>query len=180
MPATALVRRERPDDIDAIRRVHNAAFGADVDTPIAEAQLVDDLRAGEGWIPALSLVAEVEGAVVGHLVATRARLERDGSTLPVRTIGIGPVGVLPAHQQLRLGSSMVYALVGAAQALGEEVACLLGSDYYRRFGFVNSSTVGIVPPVAGWAPHFQALVLDGSRLGEGGTFRYAEAFDRLP
>jgi putative acetyltransferase len=180
MTATALVRRERPDDADAIRRVHNAAFGTDVDTSTAEARLVDDLRSGEGWIPALSLVAEVDGAVVGHVVATRGRLERGGSTLPVRTLGIGPVGVLPAHQQLRLGSSMMYALLGAALALDEEVACLLGSDYYRRFGFVISSTVGITPPVPGWAQHFQALVLDPTRLGEGGTFRYAEAFDRLP
>jgi putative acetyltransferase len=180
MASTILIRRERPDDIDAIRRVHNAAFGTDADTVTVESRLVDDLRSGPSWIPALSLVAEVDGAVVGHVLATRGRLDREASAPPIRVVGIAPVGVLPEVQHLRIGSSLMYALVGAVQALGEEVACLLGSPaYYERFGFVVSSTVGIAPPVPGWAPHFQALVFDATRLDGGGTFHYDEAFDRM-
>ncbi|TDC29989.1 GNAT family N-acetyltransferase, partial [Micromonospora sp. 15K316] len=69
-----LIRREAPADVDAIRAVHVAAFAAP-DAPDAtpvEATLVDALRADEGWLPALSLVAtDPQGQVVGHVVCTR-------------------------------------------------------------------------------------------------------------
>jgi putative acetyltransferase len=81
------VRPEGPADAAAIRAVHRAAFGGGEP---AEAVLVDALRADAGWLPGLSLVAVGDGYVVGHVVATRARLD----DLPA--LGVGPLGVLPA------------------------------------------------------------------------------------
>ena len=118
-----LIRLETTADIDAIRAVHTAAFAqpetADQSRvePPAEAGLVDQLRACDDWIPALSLVAlDPAGDVVGHVVCTRGRIA--GS--PV-ALGLGPLGVLPAWQRRGVGSALMHAVLGAADALWVEV-----------------------------------------------------------
>ena len=164
-----IVRREHPRDHDAVRAVHEAAFGRPV-----EARLTDELREDAGFLPHLSLVATDGGAVVGHAIATRGRLE----PLGVPALGLGPLGVLPAAQGRGVGTVLVHALLAVAEAADERLVALLGSpDYYRRFGFVRSTDLGVVPPDPRWIEHFQVRRLGGSPLQ--GTFRYAEPFDRL-
>jgi len=163
------VRREAPGDVGSIRDVHRAAFGGG--EPV-EAGLVDALRADAAWLPHLSLVAVRDGEVVGHVVATRARVA------DVPAIGVGPLGVLPAAQGRGVGRALMYALLGAAQARDETIVGLLGEPaYYGRFGFVAATDVGIIPPDPGWGGYFQVLVT-GSRPSTG-TFRYAAPFDEL-
>ena len=70
-----------------------------------------------------------------------------------------------------------HAVLGAAEARGEQAIILLGSPaYYSRFGFRLAAEFGITPPVPEWDPHFQARL-----FGEvpAGAFRYAEPFNRL-
>ncbi|SMD01783.1 GNAT family N-acetyltransferase [Lentzea albidocapillata] len=158
-----LIRRETPADIDAIRTVTNLAFK---DGP--EAQLIDWLRADEGWIPELSLV---EDGVLGHVVCTRGYLGE------VAALGLGPIAVHPSHQRDGIGSALMHAVLGAAEARGERAVILLGSpDYYSRFGFRLASGFGITPPVPEWAPYFQARLFGDVPAG---AFRYAEPFNRL-
>jgi putative acetyltransferase len=158
------VRPEGSADADAIRAVHRAAFGGGEP---AEAALVDALRADAGWLPGLSLVAVGDGEVVGHVVATRARLG------DVPTLGVGPLGVIPARQGRGVGTALMHALLGAAQARDETVLGLLGEpSYYGRFGFVAATGVGITAPDPAWGCHFQVLV-------PAGTFRYAAPFDEV-
>lgn len=180
MTTAVRIRRETASDIDAIRRVHNLAFGGDADVLTWEARLVDDLRAGPSWIPALSIVADVDRQVVGHVLATRGHLEPDPSGGALRALGLAPVGVMPDRQGLGIGTKLVYALLGAAQALDEEIVCLLGDPaYYSRFGFVPASALAISPPVPAWEAHFQALHLGAGRtINKPATFRYDTAFDR--
>jgi len=163
------VRRERAGDTDAIREVHRAAFdGAD---PV-EARLVDALRADPGWLPHLSLVAVLDGEVRGHVVATRAWVG------DVAALGVGPIGVLPAVQGRGVGSALMYALLGAAQARDETLVGLLGEPaYYGRFGFVAAAELGVAPPDPAWGPYFQVLPLTG-RAPAGG-FQYAAPFDQI-
>lgn len=176
-----LVRRELPDDVDAIRAVTAAAFrtAAHSAPPVepggdpGEATLVSWLRADPGWVPELSLVAVVDGAVVGHVVCTRAHVD-DGPVL-----GLGPVSVLPDHQGSGVGSALMHAVLGAADALGESLIGLLGDPaYYARFGFVPASSVGVLAPDAAWGEYFQVRTLTAYR-GETGDFRYAGPFGRL-
>jgi putative acetyltransferase len=165
-----LVRREVPGDVPAIRAVTARAF----DPSPAESPLVDQLRADPGWIPALSLVATVDDAVVGHVACTRATLGR----APV--LGLGPLSVDPPHQRRGVGSALVHTVLGAADALGEPLVVLLGDPrYYHRFGFVLADRLGIVAPVAEWAPHFQARRLSAWAPDLRGSFVYAEPFRRL-
>ncbi|MGN9778122.1 GNAT family N-acetyltransferase [Micromonospora sp. H33] len=172
-----LIRRESPADVAAIHAVHAAAF-ADAQRPDAvpvEAGLVDALRADAGWLPALSLVAVVDGQVVGHVVATRGHVDGE----PV-ALGIGPLGVLPAWQRRGVGSALMHAVLGAADALDEPLAVLLGHlDYYPRFGFRPAVDLGVTPPVPAWGAHFQARPLTAWRDTIKGEFAYAAPFADL-
>jgi predicted N-acetyltransferase YhbS len=164
-----IVRREQPRDHDAVRTLHERAFGRAV-----EAQLVDELREDAGFLPHLSLVARDGGDVIGHVIATRGWLEPFGT--PV--LGLGPLGVRPDRQRTGVGTVLVHALLAVAEAADERLVALLGApEYYRRFGFVRSTDLGVDPPEPAWGEHFQARLLQGRSVY--GTFRYAEPFNRL-
>lgn len=166
-----LIRRESGRDVPAIRAVTAAAFAPRA----AEAALVDGLRASQAWLPPLSLVAVTEtGEIAGHVVCTR------GHAGDVPALGLGPLSVRPDQQRRGVGSALMHAVLAAADALGEPFVALLGSPaYYARFGFATSTGYGIKPPDPAWGAHFQVRTLSAYRPGTGGTFRYAEPFDRM-
>jgi putative acetyltransferase len=171
------LRPEGPDDAEPIRRVHRAAFDRPglPDGP-PEVALTDQLRASPEYIPAFSLVAEVDAAVVGHVIATRARLGPGAA--PV--LGLGPLGVLPAHQRQGVGQALMHAVIAATEEMGEPMIVLLGSPaYYQRFGFELSSAFGIDPPDPDWAPHFQVRPGRTYDPSLRGRFTYAEPFSRM-
>lgn len=122
-----IIRPEKPADTAAISEVVTAAFGRR-----QEADLVTRLRNNGDLV--LSLVAENDGAIVGHVAFSRLWIERDGARVP--GISLAPVSVLPAQQ--RKGTAR--ALIGAGhlrlKSLGEMIVFVLGDpDYYKRFGF---------------------------------------------
>jgi putative acetyltransferase len=167
-----IVRRERRADHVAVRAVHEAAFGPGDD--VVEGRLVDQLREDPGFLPHLSLVATDGDDVLGHVIATRGWLEPLGH--PV--LGLGPLGVRPENQRGGVGTVLVHALLAVAEAADERLIALLGSpDYYRRFGFVPASELGITAPDPAWGEHFQARHLNGPPVQ--GAFRFAEPFSRL-
>lgn len=152
-----------------------AAFRrADSDDEPIEARLLDELRECDGWLPALSIVAELDGTVVGHVVTTR------GFVGDIPALGLGPIGVLPSHQHRGVGLALMHASIGAADALDEPLIALLGSTaYYPRFGFAASTTLGITAPDPSWGAHFQVRTLTAYRPDIRGQFRYASPFDNM-
>ncbi|WP_241835494.1 GNAT family N-acetyltransferase [Pseudofrankia asymbiotica] len=148
--------------------------GADGTGEPVEARLVDELRASGASLPGLSLVAlDEEGAVVGHVMCSRGRV---GAT-PV--VALGPLAVRPDRQLRGVGSALVHAVVGAADALDEPLVALLGAPrYYRRFGFRPATAFGVAAPVEAWGDHFQvrALTAYGDVRGQ---FAYPKPFDGL-
>jgi len=171
-----LIRRETGRDADVIRAVTTAAFAAGRPPGQIpnEAGLIDDLRAGPAWLPALSLVAVTPaGEVIGHVLGTRGHVGQD----PV--VAIGPLAVRPDRQRRGVGSALMHAVLGAADALGEPLAALLGDPaYYRRFGFELSAIYRITPPKPDWQPHFQVRTLTRDHPRLHGMFTYPEPFDR--
>jgi len=164
-----LVRREHATDVLAIAEIHKAAFEGEV-----ESQLVTALRASDAWLPPLSLVAELNGKVVGHVVCTRAHVGE------VPALGLGPLGVDPTVQKSGVGSALMHAVLAAADALDEPVVVLLGhTDYYPRFGFEPATRFGITPPVPEWGDHFQARPLSTYDSTIQGPFAYAPPFNEL-
>lgn len=168
-----LIRRERAADVPSVRAVHAAAF-AGPERPErvpAEVGLVDELRAGDAWIPELSLVALRDDEIIGHAVCTRAHVG------DVPALALGPIGVPPGRQGSGTGSALMHAVLGAADALAEPLVGLLGHlDYYPRFGFAPAAQHGITPPVPEWAPYFQVRPLTSYDASIRGEFAYAEPF----
>lgn len=121
------IRPEQPDDYRAVHRVHAAAFPTE-----AEANLVDRLRqAGKAIV---SLVAEVDGSVVGHVLFSPVTIQ--GEAAVYTGLGLAPVAVLPAHQNQGIGGQLITQGLAVCRQLGQPWVVLLGHpSYYPRFGF---------------------------------------------
>jgi len=167
-PLHVRVRAERGDDHEAVRALHQAAF----ETP-AESALVDALRARAQ--PLVSLIAEDEGAVLGHILFSPV-------TLPgrpeLRIMGLAPMAVVPARQRGGIGSALVRAGLEACRALGCDAVVVLGHpSYYPRFGFAPATTFGIGCEYDAPAEAFMALELQPGCLdGATGTVQFHPAF----
>ena len=181
-PAAAVrIRPETPADAVAIGEVVGAAFaGAEHSAPPVheggppgEVTLLEWLREDEGWLPRLSLVAESDGRIVGHVVCTR------GSVDGVPALGLGPLSVHPDRQREGIGGLLVREVLARAEVDGEPLVALLGDPaYYARFGFVPSTRCGIEPPEAEYGDYFQVRAL-GAGPHPRGRFAYAAPFSRL-
>ena len=163
---TVLIRAEQPNDGDAIRRVLEAAFPT-----AAEARLVDLLRRNDHL--RLSLVAEADGAIVGHIGFSP--IEVDGE--PEGGIGLAPLAVLPSCQRQGIGSRLIRAGLAACQRAGYGFVVVLGSPlYYPRFGFTRADRRGLANEY-GADEAFMVLELRAGTIPEGGGMvRYGPEF----
>ena len=166
------IRPEGPGDADAIRRVHDAAFGGQLESGIVEA-----LRGSEGWLPDGSLVAAVpDTGVVGHLLLSGGHLVAAGGK-EVEIGIIGPVGVVPDRQGQGIGSALMWRAIDVATRRGLPLVCLLGhADYYPRFGFEPARGIGVEPPHPWPDPNWLALCLLAWQAGLRGRVRFPPAF----
>lgn len=160
------VRPESPDDERAIDEVMTAAFASAEHASGTEADIVRALR--RAGVLTVSLVAEVDGAVRGHVAVSPVRIA-DGTAA---WFGLGPVSVEPGRQRQGLGSRLVRAALAVLEAEGAAGCVVLGDpDYYSRFGFRPASQL-VFPGVP--AEYFQALPLRG--VLPNGVVAYHEAF----
>ncbi|MET3810768.1 N-acetyltransferase [Arthrobacter sp. UYEF3] len=178
LPAPALVlRTEQPADRHAILALTAAAFaispltGLPVDGEPEEVELLRRLFDCEEYLPDFSIVAELDGEIVGHVISTR------GWAGELQLLGLGPLGVTPRLQRHGIGSALMKETIDRANAAGERGIALLGSpDYYARFGFVPSTSLGVQTPDPAWAERFQLLPLAVWPGGISAAFRYAKPF----
>ena len=176
MDPALVIRRERPGDREATRSLHDAAFGLPPGQgQAAETQLLDGLRADGDVLDELTLVAELRGEVVGHVVCSRATMGEGPS------VGLGPIAVTPERQGEGIGSALVAAVLVTADQCGQPSIVLLGDPgWYAHFGFEPAAHHGILAPGPWEDRFFQVKRLQAWRPGLAGPFRYARAFDRLP
>ncbi len=165
------VRAQTAADDDAVRRLNEAAFP----TP-AEADLVERLRAEAS--PVVSLVAEDDGAVIGHILFSPVTLAADNG---FPAMALAPIAVLPGRQREGIGSTLLRSGLDACGKLGCRAIFVLGhADYYPRIGFVPASRHGIHSQYEVPDEVFMALELEpGALAGKAGKMRYHEAFDAL-
>jgi predicted N-acetyltransferase YhbS len=169
-----VLRSEQPGDRDAVLALTAEAFavspvtGLPVEGEPVEVRVLRELFVAEEYLAEFSIVAELDGEIVGHVISTRAWVE------DLELLGLGPIGVRPRLQRHGIGSALMRETVVRANAAGEKGIALLGStDYYPRFGFVPASSLGIEAPDRKWGDHFQLLLLALWPGGVHGTFRYA-------
>ena len=161
----AVVRPEQPGDVAAIRAVYVAGFPTDV-----ESRLVSLLRAA-GHLP-VSLVAEADGAIVGHIAFS-----------PVSAAvgaGLAPVAVLESYRRQGIAARLIEAGLAACRAAGFGWAVVMGEPaYYSRFGFRPASAFGLSDEYGG-GPAFQVIELVPGGLPSGAWLvRYAPEFASL-
>ena len=168
-----VLRRERPDDIEPLRALHDLAFGVPEGAEHSlETRILDRLRTDGDVIDALTLVADLHGRVVGHVVCSRARMGEGPS------VALGPIAVHPDVQGEGIGSALVAAVVVTADLGGEPAIVLLGDPgWYAHFGFEAATAHGIGSPGPWSDRFFQVRPLQAWRPELAGPFRYAPAFD---
>lgn len=167
-----LIRPETDDDASAIRRVNEQAFGQP-----AEALLVEALR--ENGASLLSLVAENDNQVVGHILFSPAHIKSDESETPA--VALAPVAVLPDHQRKGVGTALILQGLAVLHDMGHGLVIVLGHPgYYPKFGFTPASRFGIRCPFEVPDEAFMALELrEGAAPRSGGVVRYRPEFDAL-
>lgn len=125
----------------------------------------------------LSLVAEREAAMAGHILFSRMAVEADGATLAAA--GLAPVSVAPDVQGQGIGSAQIRAGLAELRAQGIAISFVLGDPaYYMRFGYSPDLAARFVSPFSG--PYLMAMMLDlHAEWPQGGQAHYAPAFGRL-
>ena len=127
-----IIRRETEFDIEAITRVTLSAFEHHAVSNQTEHFIIKALR--EAGALSLSLVAEVDGQVIGHVAFSPVQFS-DGTD---GWYGLGPVSVLPEYQKQGAGTALINEGLSVLKAMGGQGCVLVGQlDYYKRFGFRN-------------------------------------------
>ena len=136
------VRKEKIGDFDIVYKLIKSAFEIADFSKHDEQDLVVRLRESNAFVPELSLVTEVHGKIVGHVLFTKA-LIRDGLTEHV-TLVLAPLSVLPSFQGQGIGSRLIEEGHKAARKLGFTSSLLVGHpSYYSRFGYKPAERFGI-------------------------------------
>jgi putative acetyltransferase len=132
MTDKVLIRSETSTDVSAIAEVTVAAFKTLAISNHTEQFIIAALRAAKALT--ISLVAEVDGRVVGHVAFSPVTIS-DGSP---NWYGLGPVSVLPECQRRGIGSALIQEGISRLKDCDARGCCLVGHpEYYRRFGFQN-------------------------------------------
>jgi putative acetyltransferase len=129
------IRSETNRDINGIYHVNEQAFNRKT-----EADLVDNLRINKAIT--LSLIAEVEEKIIGHILFSPVIVQPDQSDY--NSVTLAPLAVLPACQHKGIGSQLIRTGLKECRLLGHDFVFLVGHpEYYPRFGFIQAKSKGL-------------------------------------
>jgi putative acetyltransferase len=167
-----VIRAEAPADTAAIHRLNVAAFEA-----AAETNPVDALHATGALT--LSLVAESDGEIVGHVAFSPVVVHSAERTS--QGVGLAPMAVAPAHQRQGIGGRLIDDGLRRLRDAGHRFCVVLGhAEYYPRHGFSRASDFGMrwERPVPDDVFFARELAPQGL-AGVSGTVRYRPEFDAV-
>ncbi|BAY41028.1 GCN5-related N-acetyltransferase [Nostoc sp. NIES-2111] len=166
------IRPETTVDYLAIAEVNNLAFGRE-----NESQLIAKIRLSDFYIPELSLVAEVDNVIVGHILFSYIELFGEEK---LQVLGLAPMAVHPQFQKQGIGSALITAGLTKAESRGESLVIVLGHpQFYSRFGFVPSVNYGIKSPFPVPEDVFMVKPLNNYQAKYQGKVIYPSAFHQV-
>jgi putative acetyltransferase len=154
-----VIRNETAADVEAIAEVTVAAFKTLDISQHTEQFVIAALRTANALT--LSLVAEVDGRVVGHIAFSPVTMS-DGTQ---NWYGLGPVAVLPEYQRQGIGKGLIQEGLSRLKEMNAQGCCLVGHpEYYRQFGFENSPRLVLegVPQEVFFALSFDGHIPQGT------------------
>jgi predicted N-acetyltransferase YhbS len=169
-----IIRSEVEEDYEEITKVHDRAFNQ-----TNEGKIVENLRKTPSYISELSLVAEYEKKIVGHIFFYPIKINTDKRKCD--SLALAPMSVHPDYQNKGIGSKLVEKGLTTAKKLGFKSAIVLGhSKYYPRFGFKRASKWGICAPFDVPDDVFLAIELERNGLHNcSGTVDYPKEFSEV-
>jgi putative acetyltransferase len=165
---TLEIRPETEKDRKIIWNVNRAAFKAE-----DEANLVDSLRDG-GYVE-VSLTAEIDGEIVGHILFSRLAIVTEGGI--VDALSLAPMAVLPSHQRQGIGSKLVEAGLEACRDKNHKIVVVLGHPkFYPQFGFSTELARFLVSPFGGGTAWMAMELVPGAMTNVEGRVEYPSPF----
>lgn len=166
-----IIRKETQKDYEKIYSVVKLAFDSAEQSDGNERDLVNKLRKGTAYIPELSLVAEDDGKIIGHIMFTKAKVGDH------EVLALAPLSILPENQKQGIGTSLIQEGHRIAKEMGYSYSVVLGSEkYYPRIGYVPADTFGIIPPFDVPRENFMAYRIDENFQKLNGVMEYAKEF----
>ena len=138
-----MIRPAEVDERSAIPGIHLAACGPGEGPELAA--LLDQLLSDGTALPLLSLVAELDGRLLGHILFTRAQIHPEHGETAASILA--PLAVSSDAQGKGVGSALVQEGLARLAASGVELVFVLGHPaFYPRFGFQPAGVLGLDAP----------------------------------
>ena len=169
------IRPESWSDYDAILRLTYEAF-LTLNFPerrrVDEHYLIALLRGSDFVIPELSFVAEMDGAIVGHILYTKSKVVHHDGT-DANTITFGPLSVLPKYHRLGIGKGLVLHSIEKAKDMGFGAVLIVGvPEYYPKLGFKRAREYALMLADGVSPDAFMAYELTDGYLHGGGVCHF--------
>ena len=166
-----IIRQEEERDYAEVYETVRRAFAEAKESDGDEQNLVVRLRKSTAFIPELSLVAEKEGQIVGHIMFTRLKIAG------TEQLALAPLSVLPEYQRQGIGGKLIVSGHQIAKKNGVYVfRCPRSSSYYPKFGYRPAAGFGIKCPFDVPGEYFMAVNLQKANRLEG-TVIYPPEFN---
>lgn len=167
------IRQETSEDHHTVYEINHLAFGQE-----NESRLIEKIRKGETFVPELSLVAEEDGKVIGHILFSKVKIKGKKT---YESLALAPMSVHPDFQKKGIGSQLITIGLQKVKELNFEHVIVLGhKDYYPKFGFQKASTWNIRCPFEVPDEVFMAIELvEGSLKNKEGTVEYPPVFTEV-
>jgi len=171
------IRQENSNDFNSVFILIEKAFKFEKYSDHKEQFLVERLRNSESFIPELSLIAEFNNKVVGHILITKLKIKNEQNEFD--SLSLAPVSVLPEYQGNGIGGMLIEQAHKIALKLGYKSIVLLGHEkYYPRFGYQQADKFGIELPFDVPKENCMAIELIENGLnGVSGTVEYPKEFN---
>lgn len=168
---TLVVRAETAGDVHAVRKLNKKAFKGN-----SESKLVDAVREADYFVPGLSIVAEMGGKIVGHILFSPIKINSAAGSTPA--LSLAPMAVPPEYQNQGIGTALIKYGLDECRRSGYKIVVVVGhAGYYPRFGFVKAGEKGLSLPFEAPEEVFMALELaPGALDGVKGTVEYPREF----